>query len=80
MRYFPLDKECGWEKYEIFNSKKISSKNGFGKDFYRLVKNSFYGKTMKYVRNRKSEDFFEDDNEKVIKQQANLTFNAIQKS
>ena len=76
-------KQSNWlEKYINFNTQKRNkAKNDFEKDFYRLLNNAFYGKTMENVRNRWGLKFFEkDEYQKIINYQSKLTFNGIHKS
>ena len=70
------------EKYIYFNTQKGNkAKIDFEKDFYMLLNNAIYGKTMENVRNRLRLEFFEKDVYRVIlKQQSKLTFNGIHKS
>ena len=70
------------EKYISFNTRKRNQAvNDFEKDFYKLLNNAFYGKTMENVRNRLKIKFIKKDNHReIIKQQSKLTFNGIHKS
>ena len=76
-------KQSRWlEKYINFITlKQDKAKNDFEKDFYKLLNNAFYGKTMENVRNRLKIKFIKkDDYREIIKQQSKLTFNGIHKS
>ena len=76
-------KQSRWlEKYINFNTQKRNQAvNDFEKDFYKLLKNAFYGKTMENVRNRLKIKFIKKDNHrKIIEYQSKLTFNGIHKS
>ena len=70
------------EKNINFNTQKRNkAKNDFEKDFYKLLNNAFYGKTMENVRNRLKIKFIKkDDHKEIIKQHPKLTFNGIHKS
>ena len=70
------------EKYINFNTQKRNQAvNDFEKDFYKLLNNAFYGKTMENVRNRLKIKFVKKyDHTEIIKQQSKLTFNGIHKS
>ena len=56
-------KQSRWlEKYISFNTQKRNKpKNDFENDFYKLLKNEFYGKTMEIVRNRLEIKFIKKD-------------------
>ena len=76
-------KQSRWlEKYISFNTQKRNkAKNDFEKDFYILLNNAFYGKTMENIPNRLKIKFIKKDNyREIIKQQSKLTFNGIHKS
>ena len=76
-------KQSRWlEKYISFHTQKRNkAKNDFQKDFYKLLNNAFYEKTMENVRNRLKIKFIKkDDHREIIKQQSKLTFNGIHKS
>ena len=70
------------EKYISFNTQKRNkAKKDFQKDFYNLLINAFYAKTMENVRSCLRIEFIKNyDYRIVIKQQSKLTFNGIHKS
>ena len=70
------------ENYKNFETQKRNKAvNDFEKDFYKLLNNAFYGKTMENVRNRLKIKFIKRDEYRgIIKQQSKLTFNGIYKS
>ena len=57
------------EKYIDFNTQKRHQVvNDFEKDFYKFLKNAFYGKTMENVRNRcKIEIIKRDDHDEGLR-------------
>ena len=76
-------KQIKWlEKYISFITQKTNkAKNDFQGDFYKLLNNAIYGKTMQDVRNRLKIKFVKkNDYREIIKQQSKLTFNGIHKS
>ena len=76
-------KQSKWlENYINYNTQKRNqAANDFEKDFYKILKNAFYGKTMENVRNRLKIKFVKkDDYREKIKQRFKLTFNGIHKS
>ena len=64
-----------------FNTQKRNQAvNDFEKDFYKLLKNVIYGKTMENVGNRLKIKFIKKDKHRErTKQQSKLTFNGIHK-
>ena len=60
------------EKFINFNTQKRNkAKKDFEKDFYKLLYNAFYGKTMENVRKRLKINFIKKDNyREIMKQQS----------
>ena len=59
------------KKYIDFNTaKRASSRNEFEKDFFKLMNNSMFGKTMENLRNRRKVDFVsrEESFRKIVAQ------------
>ena len=76
-------KQSKWLEKDISfdTQKRNQAVNHFVKDFYKLLNNAFYGKTMENVRNRLKIKFVKkDEYREIIKQQSKLPFNGIHKS
>ena len=76
-------KQSKWlEEHTDYNTQKRNlSKISFEKDLYKILNNSFYGKTKEIVRERIGIEIFKkDDFKNVIRQQSKLMFNGIHKS
>ena len=55
--------------------KRNQATDDFGKGFYNLLNNSFYGKTMENSRRRvKRESVGKDDDDKMVKWQSKFTY------
>ncbi len=70
------------KEYIEFNTNKRSkATTDFEKDFFKLLNNAFYGKTMENVRGRINIDFIENDKtEEILKRQSKLTLKTISKN
>ena len=76
-------KQSRWlDNFINFNTQKRNqSVKDFERDFYKLINNAFYGKTMENVKNRlKIKYIKKDDYREIIKHHSKLTFNGIHKS
>ena len=74
MRQFHSIRVSGWKKIEISRHKNEIRPKMILKDFYKLLSNGIYGKTMENVRNPKRLEFFKkDDFENIFVQQSKLT-------
>ena len=71
----------GLEKHINFNTQKRNQAvNDFEKDFYNLLNNAFYGKTMEIFRNGLKNKFVKKHVYREILKQSKLTFNGFHKS
>ena len=70
------------EKYKCFHTQKRNKvKNVFEKDFFKLIINASYAKTIENVRNPLRLEFIKKYGyKKMIKRQSKLTFNGLYKS
>ena len=68
-------------KYIDYHTQKRNKTNDdFEKDFYKILNNAFYGKTMDNVRKRIRVELLKNENAKIMKWQSKLSFNGIHKS
>ena len=51
---------------EFNTAKRAASKNGFEKDFYKLMNNACFGKTMENVRGRSNFKFASNENQRLL--------------
>ena len=75
--------ESKWSKKHnnLYLQKTTLAKSDSEKDFYNLLHNAFYGKTMENVRNRTNVEFIKRDHDvKKIKQQSKSNFKGTHKS
>ena len=66
-------------KYIEHNTQKRTvAKSAFKKDFYKLVNNSYFGKTKQSVRDRANSEFVpHSEYDRMIKRQSKLSFKGI---
>ena len=66
------------KKVSFSTQRRNLARNDFENDFCKLLKNSFYGKSMQNVWNRVKIELFKKHNKnEIIKYQSKLTFNGI---
>ena len=59
MKLFKLNKVSGWRNINFNKQKRKKGKIEFEKDFYKLLNNTFAGKTIENMRNRLRKEFDE---------------------
>ena len=69
------------KNFSFTTQNRNRAKNGFEKDFFKLLVNAAFGNSLESVRNRiRLKLIKKDDIKNIIKQQSKLAFNAIHNS